>query len=121
EALRAPGRLAEAEAHIRTAMSLQPDSAAAAHYILGFLYEQLNDNVQAEAAFRTALRLQTTFTLAWDRLVRLLRGRLPDADRVAIEERLADPSLNDEGRIQLLFALTSIQDARGDYSRASEC
>ncbi len=102
EALRETGRFAEAEEHIRTAMSLQPNSAAA-HFGLACLYEQLNDKLQAEAAFRAASRLQPDFTLARERLVRLLRGRLPDADRVAIEERLADPSLNDECRIKLLF------------------
>jgi tetratricopeptide (TPR) repeat protein len=120
EALREVGRLAEAEEHVRIALRLQPESGAP-HYVLGFLQEQLNDKEQAEAAFRTALRVQPSFIAAWDALVRLLRGRVPDADRLAIEKSLADPRLNDEGRIQLLFTLATIHDARGEYSGAAQC
>ena len=119
EALRETGRFAEAEEHVQLAQRLQPDSAAPP-YVLGFLCEQLNDKVKAEAAFRASLRLQPTFTAAWDALVRLLRGRLPEADRLAIEERLTDPRLNEESQIQLLFALATIQDARGDYRGATQ-
>ena len=46
---------------------------------------------EAEAAFRDALRLQPTFALPHARLATLLRGKLPDADLAALEERLADP------------------------------
>ncbi len=114
------GRFAEAEAAIRHALRLQPD-AAAAQYGLGSLYEALGDKTQAEVAFRAALQLHPAFTLAWERLVQLLHGRLSDADRAIIEGRLADPHLPATERVKLLFASAAIADAGGDYHRAADC
>ena len=51
----------------------------------------------------------------------LLRGKLPDVDLAALEERLADPALGDRLRGELLFALAHVLDARGDYFRAAGC
>ena len=44
-----------------------------------------------------------------------------DADLAAIDERLADPETNPSARARLLFALSLVLDARGEYRRAAEC
>ena len=76
---------------------------------------------EAEAAFRTALRLQPNFPIPHARLATLLRGKLPDADLAALEQRLADPELAQGPRARLLFGLAHVLDARGDYARAADC
>jgi hypothetical protein len=50
-----------------------------------------------------------------------LRGKLPPADRAALEERLIDPQLGDGPRARLLFALAHVADATGDSGRAVDC
>ena len=120
-ALLESGRFAEAEEHVRSAMRIQPDSGAA-QFGLASVHEQVGEKTQAEAAFRAAVGMQAALSpLVYDRLATLLRGRVPDADRIAIEEQLANPQLHDDSRIKLLFALTTVFDARGDYARAFEC
>ena len=86
------GRLAEARAHYETALRIQPDSAAA-QLNIGGLSEEQGRMDDAEAAFRTALRVQPSFPVPHARLATLLRGKLPDEDLAALEERLADPDL----------------------------
>jgi hypothetical protein len=46
---------------------------------------------------------------------------LPEADRAALEERVADPETNPSARARLLFALGLVLDARAEYTRAAEC
>ena len=67
------------------------------------------------------LRLQPNFALAHARLATLLRGKLPETDRAALENRLADPKLGDGPRARLLFALAHVLDAVGDFTRAADC
>ncbi len=57
---------------------------------------------EAEAAFRTALKLQPAFALPHARLATLLRDKLPDEDLAALEERLADEQLGQGPRARLL-------------------
>ena len=59
---------------------------------------------QAEIDFREALRLQPSFALPHARLATLLRGKLPQPDEAALEERLADRQLDSGPRARLLFA-----------------
>ena len=117
--LQEDGRRAEAAEHFRTALRLQPDFAGA-QLNIGGLFEEEGDLEKAEAAFREALRLQSNFALPHARLATLLRGKLPDADFTALEERLADPQLAAELRARLLFALAHVLDARGDHARAAD-
>ena len=118
--LQEEGRLSEAVEQYRTAVRLQPE-AVMAQINLGGIHEELGEMAAAEAAFRTAARIQPNFGLAHARLGNLLRAQLPDADRCALEERLADPETNPSARARLLFALCHVLDARGEYSRAAEC
>jgi tetratricopeptide (TPR) repeat protein len=118
-ALQEEGRLAEAGDHYRVAARLQPDSAAAQLH-LGGLHEELGRLADAETAFREALRRQPAYPLPHARLATLLRGKLPDADRAALEQRLADPQLPAGPRARLLFALAHVLDARSDHGRAAD-
>ena len=65
--------------------------------------------------------MQPAFALPHARLAVLLRGKLPDADLAAMEQRLADPKLEDGPRARLLFGLAHVLDARGQWQRAAEC
>jgi tetratricopeptide (TPR) repeat protein len=113
------GRHAEAEELLRTAIRLQPDFAPA--YVgLGGLQEELGDLTAAEASFRTALQLRPAHAGAHGRLATLLRGALPNADREAAEQRLADAELADGSNADLLFGLAHVCDARGQYAQAAD-
>ncbi len=119
-ALQEEGRLADAGKQFDTAIQLQPEYPAA-YLNRGGLAEELGNLAEAEEAFRTSLRLQPSFALPHARLATLLRGKLPDSDRSALEERLTDDKLAPSARGRLLFALAHVLDGRGDYARAAEC
>jgi hypothetical protein len=76
---------------------------------------------EAEAAFRAALGLQPRSAQPHARLATLLRDKLPEADRAAMEGLLADPGLDPGPRARLLFGLAHVLDARGEYDRAAGC
>jgi tetratricopeptide (TPR) repeat protein len=118
-AMQEEGRLVEAREHYETALKIQPDSASA-QLNIGGLCEEIGQLDQAEAAFRTALQVQPNFAVPHARLATLLRGKLPDQDLVALEERLKDPQLADGPRARLLFGLAHVLDARGDHARVAE-
>ena len=67
------------------------------------------------------MRLQPAFALPHARLATLLRGKLPDADLAALEQRLADPELGAGPRPGCCSACAHVLDARGDYARAAAC
>jgi len=113
-------RSAEAAEHYRAALRLRPRSAVS-HLHLAWLHQELGELAEAEAACREAIRLQPTFHLPHARLGILLRGRLPEADLAALEQRLDDPKLLESTRSRLLFALAYVLDERGDYARAALC
>jgi tetratricopeptide (TPR) repeat protein len=118
--LQEEGRLREAGEHYRIALELEPDSASV-QLNMGGLYEELGELAKAESAFRLAMKLQPNFALPHARLANLVRTKLSDADLRLLEERLADPKLDQEPRSHLLFALAGGLDARGDYARAASC
>jgi tetratricopeptide (TPR) repeat protein len=118
-ALQEEGRFDEAAEHFRAALRLRPDFAAA-QLNLGGVHEELGELPAAEAAFRAALRMQPTYALPQSRLATLLRGKMPEADQAALEERLADPKLDDGSRARLWFGLAHVLDARGDWVRAAD-
>ena len=119
-ALHEEGRSVEAVQHYREALRLKPDFAAA-RMSLGGLHEENGEMPEAEMAFRDALELQPTFALPHARLATLLRGKLSEADLVALEARLGDPQLADGPRARLLFALGHVLDGRSEFVRAAEC
>ncbi|HEY1602370.1 MAG TPA: tetratricopeptide repeat protein [Pirellulales bacterium] len=119
-ALQEQGRLEDAARYYCSAAQLQPDSGMA-QLNIGGLYEELGQLSAAEETFRKALALQPRFALPHARLATLLRGKMPAADVVALEERLADETLGNGPRARLLFALAHVLDAQSDYARAAEC
>jgi len=119
-ALQEEGRLEEAAAQYDAAQRLDPD-VAATYLSQGGLHEIRGNLAEAEAAFRTALRLHPAFPAAHARLATLLRGKLPDADRAALETRLADDNLAKGPRARLLFARAHVLDGHGDYAGAAAC
>jgi tetratricopeptide (TPR) repeat protein len=119
-ALRREGRSAEAEAHVRAAVALEPHSAAA-RFHRGVLHEEHGDFAEAEACFRDSLRLDPGHDLARARLVTLLRESCSEADLGELTARLNDPGTGPESRVRLQFALAQALDARGEYARAAAC
>jgi tetratricopeptide (TPR) repeat protein len=118
--LQEEGRLSDAIEQYQTALRLQPE-APLARINLGGIHEELGEMDQAEAAYRAAIGAAPGFGLAHAKLATLLRGRMPDGDRAALENRLADPETNSSARARLLFALGLVLDARKEYTRAAEC
>jgi tetratricopeptide (TPR) repeat protein len=119
-ALHEEGLLTEAGEHYRSAVRLQPNSATAQLH-LGGMHEEQGAMAEAEAAFRKAIKLQPSYALPHARLATLLRGKLPDADRMAMEQRLADPKLGRGYRSRMLFGLAHVLDARDDFAGAAHC
>jgi tetratricopeptide (TPR) repeat protein len=119
-ALQEEGRQGEALEHYQQAARLEPGSAAP-HVHIGGVHAQAGQMAGAEAAFRAALRVQPRSAEAAARLATLLRNKLPDADRTAMESLLADPALEPAARARLLFGLAHVLDARGEYDRAADC
>jgi tetratricopeptide (TPR) repeat protein len=119
-ALQEEGHLAEALKHFRTALRLDPGSGSA-QLNMGGVHEELGELTQAENAFRAALRIQPSLVVAHARLATLLRCKLPEPDRAAMEVCLADTQTDGEARGHLLFGLAQLLDARGEYGRAAEC
>jgi tetratricopeptide (TPR) repeat protein len=118
-ALRDQNKMDEAVACFQRALALKPNYAEA-QLSLGELHIQLGEMAEAELAFRAALELQPAFAPAHACLATLLRGQLPEADRIALEERIAEPRLNQDSRARLSFALAYVSDARGEYDRAAD-
>lgn len=119
-ALQDEGRHFEAKEHFEAAAETQPESGQS-HLHLGTLHEELGNMVEAECAFRYAIRLQPGVAPPYARLAMLLRDRLPEADLNAIETFLRDPTLGPVPRCHLLFGLAHVLDDRTQYSRAAEC
>jgi len=119
-ALQEQAKLAEAGEQYRAAIEADPNWAAA-HLNLGGLAEEMGDLSAAEASYREARRINPRFALPYARLATLLRGKLPEGDLAALEDRLADPDLPDPPRSHLLFALGQALDARGEFVRAAQC
>jgi tetratricopeptide (TPR) repeat protein len=113
-------RLAEAEACYRQALELQP-----AHLNtwlnLGLLHEEQGSLAQAEDDYRQAEARQPQSLLPLARRADLLRSRLPDSDRDRLRFALYSPGLAPLVRMNLLFALAQVADARGDYAEAAAC
>lgn len=110
-------RPAEAETFLREALHLNPASAKV-HNSLGTVLVQLGRLEEAEHHWRAALRHDPEHPGAHTQLATLLRGRLPEGDRVALERVLAEGK-KPEGRSGLLFGLAHVCDGRGEYSAAA--
>jgi len=117
--LHALGRLDEAQACFHQAIAQQPDLAGP-HAALAGLFEELGDFDRSERELREALRHDPRHAGALARLATRLRDKLPNADRSAIESRLADPGLPARDRWTLQFGLAQADDARGEFAQAAD-
>jgi tetratricopeptide (TPR) repeat protein len=117
-ALQEDGRLREAHDQYREAQRIQPGMGAVYTHLGGY-HEERGDLAQAEADYRQALKVQPGNPLPLAMLGTLLRGRLPDPDLAALEQRIAAEPLAPEVRARLAFSLGHVLDARGDYARAA--
>jgi tetratricopeptide (TPR) repeat protein len=113
------GRYEDAQERYRTALRNKPELAAA-HCNLGTVREELSDFADAERCFREALRHDPRHAGAWSQLATMLRGKLPEADLVAMRRLLADPDLTDGKRAVLRFGLAQVLDAQKAYDEAGE-
>jgi tetratricopeptide (TPR) repeat protein len=118
--LQEEGRLEESEEQLTTALRLRPDQAIA-HVNLGGLHEKRGHFAAAEASFRTALQDAEAQGPALARLALLLRGKLPENDRRAIQSRLDSSSATDPCRVNLLFGMAGVWDALERYAEAAAC
>jgi tetratricopeptide (TPR) repeat protein len=118
--LQEEGRLEESEKLLQTALRLQPDLAIA-HVNLGGIHEKRGELASAEAEFRMALGHTDANAQALARLASLLRDKLPECDRAAIETQLAVSDPGDSSRVNLFYGLAAVWDARGNYSEAAKC
>jgi tetratricopeptide (TPR) repeat protein len=119
-ALQEEGRIADAEEHYLTAERLNP-GIPGTQVNIGGLEEERGNLDEAAACFRKALELNPAYGLPHARLATLLRGKLPDADRAALEARLAELSDDDEARPALQFGLAQVLDACGEFDGAGDC
>ena len=117
-ALHALGRLEEAESCFREAIRLH-SGFASAHAGLAGVLEESGDLEQSEQELRAAIRFDPMHAGALARLASRLRNALPEADRAAVEARLADASLPTQDRATLLFGLVQVLDANGEFDRAA--
>jgi tetratricopeptide (TPR) repeat protein len=98
---------------------LKPDLVAA-HTSLGTVLEELGEFDTALACFREALRHDPNCAGALGQLATTLRGKLPAADRAAMQNLLTDPNLAAGKRLALYFGLAQVLDAEGAYDQAAE-
>ncbi len=119
-ALQEQGRLTEAAECYRRALELQPELLDG-WLNQGRLHEEQGELAQAEECYRRALAVYPRAPGALARLATLLRGKLPDADRMALRQQLDNPRLAPGLRSSLLFGLAQVHDARGEHAAAADC
>ncbi|MHB1422114.1 MAG: tetratricopeptide repeat-containing sulfotransferase family protein [Gemmataceae bacterium] len=113
------GRLPEAQEELQRI--LQNDAAQPrVHFQLGVVLLEMNSKDEALACFRTVLRLHPGLPAALAQLATYFRSEMTDEECLALDRQLARPQLGDRDRVQLLFALANVCDARGHYQRAAE-
>jgi tetratricopeptide (TPR) repeat protein len=112
-------RHTEAEASFRRALELEPNHLDA-WVNLGSLHEELGRMAEAEACYREAESRHPRSPLPVARRAVLVRGRLPDADRDRLRFAMYGPT-PPWLRLNLLFALAHVADARGEYAEAAAC
>lgn len=112
-------RPVQAEAAFRRALELQPDHLDA-WLNLGLLREEQGEMADAESCYRQAEARHPHSPLPLARRAVLVRGRLPDADRDRLRFLLYAP-VNSLLRMNSLFALAQVADARGDHAEAAAC
>jgi len=112
------GRLDEAIASYRQALTVKPDFAEV-HSNLGFIFRQLGKMDDAIAGFRKAIALQPDYARAFKGLSMLVKYTEVD-DGVHAMEYLFNQKgdISDADRINLGFALGKVFEDLGDYDKS---
>jgi len=118
-AFQSDGRHVAAEAAYRRTLELQPDHLDA-WLNLGSLLEELGTMAEAEACYRQAETRQPRSPLPLARRAMLARDRLAEADCDRLRFELYRPH-GPLLRLNLLFALAHVADARGRHAEAAAC
>ena len=114
----AEGQLDEAENCLREALRL--DSTMVDAWVgLATIQAQRGEFERSCESARAALAVRADLSEAYWQLATNLRGRLPDTEVAAIERLLGDPSLANDDRAFLHFALAMVLDQRSLYSQAA--
>jgi tetratricopeptide (TPR) repeat protein len=116
--LRDQNRLVEARACTEQALHMLP-TLADAHCALGELQQEWGDLDAADRCFREALHHESGHAVALANLAMMQRGKLSEGDLHLLQQRLAEPSLNSNQRVGLLFGLAQVLDGRGRYGEAA--
>ncbi|WP_435005354.1 tetratricopeptide repeat protein [Tundrisphaera lichenicola] len=112
-------RHADAEAAYRRALGLQPNHLDA-WLNLGGLQEERGEMTDAEASYREAEARHPDSPLPLARRAVLARGRVTDEDRDRLRFHLYSP-VGALPRMEALYALAQVADARGDFPEAAAC
>ena len=117
-ALMAEGQLDQAENCLREALRL--DSTLVDAWVgLATIQAQRGEFERSCESAHAALAVRPDTSEAYWQLATNLHGRLPDTEVAAIERLLGDPSLANDDRALLHFALATVQNQRSLYSQAA--
>lgn len=119
-ALQQDGRLREAAACFERGRALDPDNLDLL-VNQGAMHEELGEMAEAEACFRRAHELYPAAPMPLSHLAQLLRGKLPEQDRIDLRCRLYETRLDFATRTAMLFAQAHVCDGVGEYAEAAGC
>ena len=113
------GHHEEALAEYEACLAIRPDNAAA-WVGLGHLRKTLGHQAEGIAAYREALKLHPDYGEVWWSLANLKTFRFSAEDVAEMERRLSAPGLDEDARVQFLFALAKAREDAGEHARAFE-
>ena len=87
---------------------------------IGWIYEELGDFHRAEYYYRQAIEKKPSYCLPHARLGTLLRGKLPDNDLMALNDQLNSPTIAEDTRVRIYYALAAIYDSKQQWKLAAE-
>jgi tetratricopeptide (TPR) repeat protein len=112
------GHLDRAEEAFREALRLNPANAMS-HSAVARVQAERGDLEESCASARRALASRPNLAEAYNRLAANLKGRLPEAEVLAIKRLIDHKSLPETARALLRFGLAAVYDARGQFHDAA--
>ncbi len=112
------GQHDQAEASFREALRLDP-KLAAAWIGLGRIHAERGDFEASSHACRAAIALDPAQAEAYWRLVTSQKGCVSDDELAAMENLSGEPSISNDDRALLGFAMAAVMERRGRYDRAA--
>ena len=103
------GRLDDAEASFTQAIAMKPNYAEA-HSNLGITLQELGRLGEAEASYRRAIAERPDFAAAHRNLVTTKKFSFQDEQFLQMEALYQDPTISEEDRCQICFALAKASD-----------